>query len=120
MSHIVSIQTKLRDPVAISAACQRLGLPAPSNGTAQLYGGQVTGLLVQLPEWLYPVVIDVASGDAKFDNYNGAWGDRAHLDRFLQGYAVETTKLEARRKGYQVHEQQLADGSIQVQITETV
>ena len=118
MSHIVTIQTKLRDPTAIAAACQRLELPAPVTGTAELYGGQVAGLLVQLPEWLYPVVVDVNTGDAKFDNYNGAWGDRTHLDRFLQAYAVEKTKLEARRKGCQVSEQQLADGSIQVQITE--
>ncbi len=119
MSHIVCIQTKLRDPVAIAAACQRLGLPAPVTGMAELYGGTVSGLLVQLPEWQYSVAVDIVTGDAKFDNYNGAWGDRAHLDRLIQGYAVEKTKLEARRKGYQVSEQPLADGSIQVQITET-
>ena len=29
MSHIVTIQTKARDPAAVMAACQRLGLPAP-------------------------------------------------------------------------------------------
>ena len=58
MSHIVTIQTKVHDPAAVAAACQRLQLPAPVQGTAQLFSGQATGLLVQLPGWQYPVVID--------------------------------------------------------------
>jgi hypothetical protein len=41
MSHIVTIQTKVHDPAAVSAACQRLGLPAPTQGTAQLFSGLV-------------------------------------------------------------------------------
>jgi hypothetical protein len=43
LSHTVQIQTEVRDPAAVQAACRRLGLPAPANGTAQLYGGQVSG-----------------------------------------------------------------------------
>ena len=49
MSHIVQIETKLHDPAAIAAACRRLGLAEPVHGTARLYGGEATGLLVQLP-----------------------------------------------------------------------
>ena len=40
----------------------------------------------------------------------------AHLDRFLQLYAVEKAKLEARAKGYPVTEQALEDGGIKLQI----
>lgn len=69
MSHVVSIQTKLRDPAAITAACQRLKLNAPVQGTARLYSGEATGLLVQLPGWLYPVVIDTATGEVRYDNF---------------------------------------------------
>jgi hypothetical protein len=36
----------------------------------------------------------------------------------MQSYAVEKAKLEARKKGYQVNEQQLQDGSIKLQIIE--
>jgi hypothetical protein len=36
----------------------------------------------------------------------------------MQLYAVERTKLEARKKGYQISEQQLSDGSIKLQIRE--
>jgi len=118
MSHVVSIQTKLHDPVAIGAACQRLGLPAPVQGTAQLFSGEATGLLVQLPGWQYPAVIDTTTGTVQYDNFEGHWGDQVQLDRFLQMYAVERAKLEARKKGYTVTEQTLQDGSIKVQLIE--
>ena len=118
MSHLVTIKTKIHDVVAVAAACHRLALAAPARGKATLFSGEVTGLLVSLPGWRYPAVIDTESGEVQFDNYEGAWGDRAHLDRFLQLYAVERAKLEARKKGYQVSEQALQDGSIKVQITQ--
>jgi hypothetical protein len=118
MSHIVTIQTRLHDPAAISAVCQRLSLPAPVQGTTQLFSGEATGLIVQLPGWRYPVVIDTPTGSARFDNYNGRWGEEKQLDRFLQLYAVEKAKLEARKKGYQISEQILTDGSIKLQIIE--
>ena len=116
MSHIVQIQTEVRDPAAVHAACRRLGLPEPANGTAQLYGGQVSGLLVQLPDWLYPVVIDTASGAIRYDNYGGVWGNEQHLHRFMQAYVVERSRIEARKKSYATTEQSLADGSIMVEI----
>jgi hypothetical protein len=116
MSHIVTIQTKVRDPAAIAAACHRLNLSAPVRGTVSLYSGEVTGLLVQLPNWQYPVVIHTATGEVHYDNYSGRWGEQTQLDRFLQMYAVEKTKIEARKKGYQVSEQVLHDGSIKLHI----
>ena len=75
-----------------------------------------TGLAVQLPEWQYPVVCDTASGQLKYDNFNGRWGDPAQLDRFLQAYAVERARAEARRRGHAVTEAQLPDGSIKLTI----
>lgn len=118
MSHLVCIETRVSDPVAVAAACQRLGLVAPVQGTAKLYSAEATGLLVQLPDWLYPVVIDTASGTVQFDNYEGTWGSQEHLTRFLQMYAVEVTRLECRKKNYAVSETTLADGSIRLQIQE--
>lgn len=73
MSHIVTIQTRLTDHQAVIAACQRLGLAAPVEGTAELFSGAATGLLVRLPGWEYPAVIDLASGTVRYDNYQGAW-----------------------------------------------
>jgi hypothetical protein len=114
VSHLVTIKTQVRDAAAVAAACQRLGLPAPVAGTVKLFSGEVSGLTVQLPEWVYPLAIDVSSGQLKFDNFNGRWGEQKHLDRFLQIYAVEVATAAARRKGHSVTEQQLSDGSIKL------
>ena len=117
MSHIVRIETQVRDPVAVLAACRRLGLAEPTQGTAQLFSAQASGLLVQLPGWRYPLVCDLAAGALSFDNYAGAWGEPRHLDRFLQIYACEKAKLEARKHGHQIVERALDDGSIRLAIT---
>ena len=116
MSHIVTIKTEVRDPAAVHAACLRLGLPEPVHGTAKLFSGEATGLLVKLPYWLYPVVCDTASGVVRFDNYNQQWGRQEQLDRLLQAYAVEKARIEARKRGHHVVEKSLADGSIEVTI----
>ena len=118
MSHIVTVATKLRDPTAVAAACQRLKLPAPVQGKAQLFSGEAVGLIVQLPGWQYPTVIDTATGEVRYDNYGGAWGEQKELDRFLQAYAVEKCRLEARAKGLAISETQLQDGSIKLSIQE--
>jgi hypothetical protein len=118
MSHIVTLQTKVHDPVAVANACQHLGLAKPIRGTAELFSGEATGLVLQLPQWQYPAVIDTTSGVIHFDTYNGAWGDQVHLDRFLQRYAVEKARLEANKHGHRVCEELLQDGSIKLQIIE--
>jgi hypothetical protein len=117
LSHIVQIQTEVRDAAAVQAACRRLSLEPPVTGTVRLYSGQATGLAVQLPGWSYPVVCDLASGRLQYDNFHGHWGAQRELDRFLQAYAVEKTRLEARRQGHGVTEQPLADGSIKLTVT---
>lgn len=116
MSHIVHLQTQIKDPAAVRAACQRLALPEPIQGTHRLFSGEVTGLAVQLPDWVYPVVANLATGQLRYDDFGGRWGDRQHLDRFLQMYAVEKCRIEARKAGRSVTEQTLADGSVKLTI----
>ena len=43
------------------------------QGTAELYSGEATGLLVQLPGWLYPAVNDTSSGEVRYDTFEGRW-----------------------------------------------
>jgi len=117
VSHIVTIATKVTDPAAAAAACRRLGLHEPVHGTARLFEGEATGLLVKLPGWLYPVVCDLTTGQARFDNYNGAWGGVEELNRFMQAYALEQASIEARKRGHSVVEQPLADGSVKLTVT---
>lgn len=116
MSHIVEIKTQVRDPMAIRTACRRIDAPEPVHGTAKLFSGSKTGWLVQLPQWRYPLVCDTASGKIEYDNFEGHWGEPLQLDRFLQAYAVEKAKLEARKAGHSVSETALTDGSIKLTV----
>ncbi len=116
MSHLVTIETRLHDAAALTAACQRLELAEPVHASVRLYSADAIGLVVALPGWQYPVVVDITEGSVKYDNYEGRWGDPAELARLLQMYAVEKAKLEARKKGYCVTEQTRQDGSIVLQI----
>ena len=51
-----------------------------------------------------------------FDPVTSLLSIQQELDRFLQAYAVERAKSEARRQGHSVTEQPLADGSIKLTI----
>jgi hypothetical protein len=112
VSHIVTIPTEVRDPQALAAACRRLGLPEPVPGTAQLFGGEAAGLLVKLTDWVYPAVFDTGTGQVRYDNYAGLWGEPQQLDRLLQAYALEKAGIETRKRGYGAVEQLLSDGSV--------
>ncbi len=116
MSHIVTIQTQVRDPVAVAAACARLQLPVPTVRTVKLFTTAATGLVVELPQWRYPVVCHTDTGTLQYDHFENRWGDEARLHEFLQIYAVEKTKREARLAGHTAIEHALPDGSIRVQI----
>ena len=116
MSHIVEIKTEIRDEAAVKAACTRLQIPTPEHKTVRLFNATATGLCIQLPGWSYPVVANLATGQLSYDNYNGHWGEQKHLNTFLQAYAVEKAKIEARKKGHSCSETRLEDGSIRVTV----
>jgi hypothetical protein len=116
LSHIVQIETQVKDEQAVRAACTRLQLAAPEHKTVRLFSATATGLCVQLPGWQYPVVANLQTGQVQFDNYGGHWGEQKHMNSFLQAYAVEKTRIEARRKGHSVSETRLEDGSIRVTV----
>ncbi len=116
MSHVVEIKTEIRDEAAVKAACTRLQLPTPEHKTVRLFNATATGLCIQLPGWSYPVVANLTTGQLQYDNYQGHWGEQARLNTFLQAYAVEKAKIEARKKGHSVSEARLQDGSIRVTV----
>jgi hypothetical protein len=120
MSHVVQIKTEFRDSVAIASACKRLGLAEPVHGTASLYSAEITGLLIQLRGWQYPIAVDPTTGNIQADHFNGAWGDPVELDRLTQAYAIEKIHLESQKNGLRVTETPLEDGSVKLQILEGV
>jgi len=118
MSHIATVQTEVKSLRALKAACQRLKLRPPKQGTHRLFGGQTaTGYAVQLPGWRYPAVFDLKTKQVHFDNFGGCWGDEQELDRLKQAYAVCAAKEQAEKQGYRVTEHRSADGSIQLVCT---
>ena len=116
MSHVVKIDTQIRDVNAVRQACSRLQLEPPVHQTFELYNSTETGWGVRLKEWKYPVVCKVETGEIAYDNYGGRWGNAQRLDEFIQRYAVEKTRIESRRHGLTSSEKVLDNGSIRVTI----
>jgi hypothetical protein len=77
LSHVVTIKSEVKDAAAVRAACQRLGLPQPLQGTHRLFTNSATGLAVQLPGWRYPAVCDLVTGQVAYDDRLTAH-DRRH------------------------------------------
>ena len=48
--------------------------------------------------WQYPVC-ELATGQLKYDNFGGRWGDQEQLDRFMQAYAVEKARARSPEEG---------------------
>lgn len=118
MSHTAEIKTSLTDTNAIIAACKEMGLAEPTTETVELYdGAKHTGLTVRLPGWRYPVVINTKTEAMHYDNYGGAWGAQAELNRLTQLYGVCKATLIAKAKGYYVNRTTLANGSIKLCVT---
>ena len=116
MSHIVTIKTQVRDANAVRKTCVRLNLEQPVQGTFKLFNAEVSGHAVRLRDWKYPLVCQLDTGQLHYDNFGGRWGKTQWLDEFMQTYAIEKTKLEARKQGHTAAEKDLADGSVKITI----
>ena len=73
MSHIVKIETQVRDLQALVSACDRMRLAPPVQRTVKLYASEATGYAVQLDGWNYPVVFDLSAAKVAYDNFEGRW-----------------------------------------------
>jgi hypothetical protein len=116
MSHIITIEVKVCDLEAIRKTCQRMRLAQPCHGKATLFRKVVEGTLVQLRNWKFPIVIDLATGTIRYDNFNGNWGKQEELDKFLMCYGAEKAKQEALEKGHSYSETELENGNLKVVI----
>jgi hypothetical protein len=99
MSHVVTIESIIHDPAAVHAACARLGLAAPVHGTAKLFSGRAAGMIVQLPEWKYPVVVDTLTGVIKFDNFGGEVGKARGTRPLPSGVLGRKSQTRSPQKG---------------------
>lgn len=115
MSHTATVNTEIKSPEAIIAACRRLGLEEPILGQHDLFeSASHHGYAVRLTGWTFPVVCDTKSKKVYFDNYEGRWGDIREFNKFKQAYATEAAKAQARKLGYRVTEQKQPNGAIKL------
>lgn len=112
MSHIATIEIQIKDPEALAEACREMGATITHNATVQVFETSVTGTAIQLPGWVYPVVL--RGTELLYDNYNGSWGDIAHLKRLRQLYTTKATIRAARRMGRRVIAQEERNGRIRL------
>ena len=112
------MNSRFKDPNILQKVCQRLGVvcEVAEKGkrlAKELYGGVVEGVAsLRIPGWKYPVVVQ-DDGTAKYDNFNGQWGEQSKLDAVTQGYARDLTVDSLRAKGYMVADEKVEqDGTI--------
>ena len=138
MSHVVKIDTELRDLAAVEAACKRLGwVFLRDKKTYEWYGRHVgdypipKGMAkedmgkcehaISIPGVKYEVgLVKSGSGWAPiYDFYDSSLKQAMggiKAEKFMQAYAVEKAKIEARKKGYKCQETKLDNGSIRLTI----
>jgi signal recognition particle subunit SEC65 len=89
MSHVVEVEleTKLTNIELIKEAAKELNLKCweELNYVFPYDKTKASGILVQLPGWKYPIVVE-KDGQIKADNYNGDWGKPIELEKFEHEY----------------------------------
>jgi len=104
MSHTVKMETQIKDKEALKEAVEKLGYKILKEGNVEIafFDGKLhktrNGVLIKIPNWKYPVFIDLDTGEVKFDNYNGEWGDIRDLNKLKAEYAIRTVLKIARKK----------------------
>ncbi len=116
MSHVAMIALEFRDREALAAAAAACGPPRGEDTVTFFDGTRVTGTVMRLPGWRYPVVID-GQGRLFYDHYEGRWGDPVHLHRFRQAYAEAATTRFAHARGYLVTRTAQTDGTVRLALS---
>lgn len=119
MSHLVTVKLEIKNRSALEKACKALGFEF-SEGSHRLYSGNVDGLAVKLPNWNYPAVVNITTGEVKYDNYSERWGKQIELDRLAQRYVQECACEFATQEGYTVTETNSENGEVQLLLERVV
>lgn len=100
MSHTTTVRSAFTDIPALTRAAVHLGGTLTEHETVTLYENRqsITGTVVRLPGWKYPVVITDA-GELKYDHYNGKWGDPDLLRQLQVRYGMEVALMDAEANG---------------------
>jgi hypothetical protein len=116
MSETHTIATHIRDPVALSAACRRLGLAGTVNdpvGDTQHSGKQWT---VQRPGWVHPMRVDLSTGSIHCHLSDATPQNLEALSSLLQAYGAEKAIAAVQNHGHSMSRCVLPDGSTMITI----
>ena len=122
MSHFTEIKTQIRDITALREACRELDLQLLENTAARGFAGQTRkGEYIIKLAGPYDIALD-NQPDGTYALTTDWWAGHVEKEvgkdygRLLQLYGVHKARQEARRKGYTVKRQTLADGAIKLTI----
>ena len=120
MSHFATIQTQIKDIVALKAACNELGVAVLENTEARGYStnNQHGDYVIRL-KGPYDIAVNLQQdGTYGFttDWYAGHVEKEVGKDfgKLIQLYGVYKATAEARRKGHVVQRRAMTDGSIKL------
>ncbi|MDP6526962.1 MAG: DUF1257 domain-containing protein [Kiritimatiellia bacterium] len=122
MSHFTSIQTQVRDILALREACRELGLTVEEKAEARGYGdNKRKGEFVIRLKGPYDIALNEQQ-DGSYGLTTDWW--QGHVAKevgekygtLLQLYGVYKAQAEAKRKGYTTRRQNLKDGAIKLTI----
>jgi hypothetical protein len=115
MAKAKTFRTRIRDPVVLAAACNRLGLAAPRLAKS-LRRGRGARRIVLLGHPPVSVLIDVDTGIISFPKSMNR-NMFAELCRLISAYARESLRIEAERHSRSIVEQKLEDGSVLIRLS---
>ena len=111
MSHTVTVHAEFTDKGALGAAVEHLGGQVLGEGAIRFHDGTIAvGFAFKLRGWQYPIVL--VDGQLKFDDYEGAWGNRADLELLKAEYLLSRTVNACAEMGWLTERQ--GDGSVLV------
>lgn len=108
MSHTVKMDVQIRDLAVFTEAMIALGATVLGEGSHKLYESTEIGHGFRLPGFTFPVVA-TKSGDLRFDDYEGRWGDRRLIDSAVETYTLGVARQAAEAQGWYV--ETATDGS---------
>lgn len=120
MSHTATVQTQVRRPKMIQKAAKALGFSCSVGQFRQQFfqsKAESGDVAVTLPGWKYPVLFDTKTGEVKYDNYNGMWGDLQPLEKLMQEYALQVAEEEAQEftlQGWTMQRVVQPNGDVQI------
>lgn len=108
MSHIVTIETEMKNFDTIKEVCKILGLKYEQSKDIKVYNTIKSGIGIYLKGWKYPIVVNEL-GKVDYDNYSGSWGDIEEYNKFINEYSLEETLKRIKKKNLKYTIQRLND-----------